>query len=265
MSSINSGINCIFANESTEEHSVIMCSGFGSTSRTGNNESRTLVTSKNIQGELFNFHGVKYDSPLTFDIILVNVDYNYNGIYIDAYKERELKKWLLKDDRYWFSVEQDDLANIEYYCTCSKCEILDCGSYSGALLCTFECDTYHAWSNLISKTYTTSNNTYNTKLNMDIDFDKYCVYPSLQIKSLGSGDISIANSTTSEIISITGCVTNEQIVLECVNDVVSSTSSNIIGRWNKNTISLVEGLNNLVLTGNFSLTISYRLPIRVGA
>lgn len=258
---INDGSSLIFANQSSDEYGVGIASGFGSTSRTGNSENRNVITTQNIFNNQFNIHGVKYDSPLPFDLILYNLD----ETYINADKERTLKKWLFKNNYNWLQIDQPDLSNISYFCIATKIELLDFGTYTGALLVQFQADSPWAWSNLIKKTYTTVNSTLNVNLNMDFDFDEYLLYPTLQITSLADGNISITNSTTNESISITGCITNESIILECSNDKISSSGSNIISRWNKNTISMKEGLNQLVLTGNFKLVMSYRLPIRVGA
>lgn len=261
MSSINSGIDFIYANETSEEHGVMLVSSVASTSRSGNIESRNIITTRNLLGEIFNFHGVSYDDPLVFDIILVKSD----GTFMDNDKERELKKWLMKNKRHWLQIEQNDLADIQYYSIGTKAEIIDVGLNSTGLRVEFSCDTYHAWSNLKTKTYT-STSTLSFGFNSVVDFDEYIILPNLKITCLGSGTVSIKNNTTNETILITECTNGETIYLDCLTDKISSSTGNvIIGRWNKQTISIVENLNQLTLTGNFKLELSYRLPIRVGA
>jgi hypothetical protein len=46
---------------------------------------------------------------------------------------------------------------------------------------------------------------------------------------------------------------------------IKTTNGQLIGRWNKRFITLRDGYNNISLSGNFTLKLSYRLPIRVGA
>jgi hypothetical protein len=142
--------------------------------------------------------------------------------------------------------------------------LLNVSSYTGAMKVTFQWDAPWAWSDIKKKSYI-CNSTLNLGLNLDIDFDQYLIQPTLQIKALANGIINIKNTTTNETIEFTGCVANEEIILECDSDKIVSSQGNIISRWNKNTISLKQGINNIVLTGNFSMTMSYRLPIRVGA
>jgi hypothetical protein len=58
MSSINSAINFIYGNISSEEMGVFLASGFGSTTRSTGNETRTIIRSKNVSQREFSFHGV---------------------------------------------------------------------------------------------------------------------------------------------------------------------------------------------------------------
>jgi hypothetical protein len=262
MSSINDAVRMIYGDWVSDEYEMLLISQIGSTSRSGNVENRNIVTTTNMLGNYFNFHGVKYDQPLEFDLLLVNSD---GGTYIDNYKERALKKGLMKNKRQWLSIDQTGLENISFYCICNSCELVDVGMRTAALKCNFVCDAPWAWSELKRKEYTTVSNTLSFKLSPYFDFDEYVCLPNLTVQSLGSGTISIANNTTSETLSFTGCTTGEIIKYETQSDKISSTATNIISRWNKKGISIVENDNNFVLTGNFKLTVEYRLPVRVGA
>lgn len=257
---INDGIRFIYANQSSDEFGVQLCTSFDSTTRSSGEESRTLVTTKSPYSDIFNFHYASYTEPLVFDLIIYNTD----NTWIDANKERTLKKWLLKDDRYWLQIDQDDLADIMYFATVSKAEMLNVGAYCGSMMVTFECDSYHAWSGLRKKTYTTVNGTLSFNFNSNVDFDNYILSPVLIITPTLDGNISIINETTGETLTINNCVTTEVLTIDCATDKPkSSTNQLVIDRWNKNTISFKEGLNKMVLTGNFILELRYRLPIRV--
>lgn len=258
MSSITNGVRFMFGGETSDEHEVILCNTFNSTTRSPNIENRTLVTSKNLSGA-FNFHGIRYDEPLVFDFIIAKED----ATYIDIEKERELKKWLLKNKRQWLQIDQDGLDDIVYYCIITKAEILNVGAYSGGMLLTAECDSYYAYSNLVCKSYMVSG-ALNFDINLDLDFDELSLYPLFIITPSANGDITIANNSTNQTVKIKNCVPAETIILENSSDKIKSSANRlIIDSWNKETISLKDKLNTFTLTGNFKLELQYRLPIRV--
>lgn len=259
---INNGISFLYNGQSSEEFGISLASSFGSVSRTGNSENRNIITTKNSFTNLFNFHYIQYNEPLKFDIIIYNID----GSWIDAYKERQLKKWLLNSKPSWFQVDQDDLSDVFYWAIGTSCEIIDVGVYSGGMKVSFQTMEPWAWSGLRKKSYTTSNGTLTFNLNMDLDYDDYIVYPQIVATSLGTGNISIKNNTTNELITITGCVLNEVITIDCKNDKVKTNLNTVmLDRWNKVTLGINENINNFTLSGNFSMQLIYRLPIRIGA
>lgn len=261
MSSINDGINFIYANRCSDEYEVQLYTSIDSTTRSSSGERRTLVTSKNAYKNTTDLHGVKYDEPLVFDLIIGNSD----GTFIDAYKERELKKWLLKNNRNWLQIDQDDIASISYHCIATEAQLIDVGAYTGALLVTFQCDSPNAYSSLYKKSYTTSSGTLTFNLNNNTDYDDYILCPKVIIKPSSNGNISIKNNTTNKTITINNCVTTETITLDSKNDIIESSNSRIlIDKWNKNFLELISGINNITLTGNFLLQLEYRLPIRIG-
>jgi len=261
MSSMNKGIRFIYGDTVSDEMGVSLASSIGSTSKGTNVESRSLITTKNASNNIFNFHGVKYDNPLQFDIIIYNID----GSWIDCNQERTLKKWLLKNKRQWFQLDQEDLSDIQFFVIAVSAELIDVGTFSGGMKIVFEADAPWAWSRLKKKSYTTVGNTLSFNLNSIVDFDEYIIYPTLVVSSLGKTNISIKNNTSNEEVIITSCILNEKIIIECSSDKMSSTNTNIITRWNKQNLGIIEGINNFTLTGNFKVEFQYRNPIRVGA
>jgi hypothetical protein len=263
MATLNNAIDFIFAEEASIEHGYYIVSSVGSTTFTSGDESRSLVTTKSPFKEIFDLHYVNDDSPLEFDFIVVKSD-EINR-YIDANDERILKKWLLKKKREWLQFDQEDLADTNYYVIISKIEKVDIATYTAAYKCHCICDCSHAWSNLRKKNYTSSG-TYNFSLNSVVDYDEYIIYPKLIISPTQNGTVKIKNNTTNEEIAINNCVTTEQILLDCLTDKIQSSNGRIIiSDWNKQTLGIKEGLNSFSLTGNFNLSMQYRLPVRVGA
>jgi len=132
------------------------------------------------------------------------------------------------------------------------------------MLITFLADSSHAWSDLKKKTYTTSNGGLTFSLNEVFDYDDYIVYPTLIITPTINGNITISNTTTNETITLSNCITTEVITLDCKTDKIKSSNSRVmLDNWNKQTISIKEGKNNFVITGNFKMETRYRRPIRV--
>lgn len=260
MSSINSGIDFIYGNQSSTEFGVSLASGFGSITRSSSSETRSIIRSKNISDRSYSFHGVKYDSPLSFDLIIYNTD----GSFIDTYKERELKKWLMSDNEQWLQIDQDDHSDLFYFCIGVSAELLDVGTYSGGMKINFECNSNGAWSSIKPKTYTTVNGLLDFKINIDADYNNEIIKPSLIITSNSTGTITIKNNTRNESIIISNCIVGEQIVLDGDNGKISTTNGILLDKWNKKFLKLQDSINDITLTGNFSMKLSYRLPIRVG-
>lgn len=264
MATRNDAINLIFAGESSSERGYFIASSVGSTSFTSGDENRNLVTSKSIFKDTFDLHYVNDDSPLEFDFILVKVD--EDNRYIDANDERYLKKWLLKNKREWLFFEQDDLYDTGYFCIINTIEKVDVSTYTAAYRCHVICDSSHAWTSLKKKNYTCVD-TLTFNFNSSVDYDDYILYPSLTIKptSITAETITIKNNTTDETITLDNCIDTETIFLDCKTDKIKSSSGRImLTDWNKKTIGFQEGNNSVSLTGNFTMEMNYRLPVRVG-
>lgn len=261
MASINDGVDIIYGNHNNAEFGVKLATAFSSTTRSGNVETREIITSYNPSNKTFGFHGIKYNSPNTFDLIL----YNEDGTFIDVDQERQLKKWLMTSKYNWLDVNQDSLNAISYYCIATQCTILDVGAYSGAMLVSFQTDSNSAWSNMNTKQYSVSG-TQSFKLYMDTDYDDELILPTVTIIPTSNGNISIKNVTRNEEIIINNCVLGEVIILDSFSGKISTTSNDLlIDRWNKRYLKLQDEYNNILLTGDFNLTIQYRQQIRVGA
>jgi len=258
---INKGVKFVYANRTIDEFAMGLASAIGSISRSGNVEDRNIITTQNVFSNRFNLHGIKYDKPLTFDLIL----YKEDSSFINANEERTLKKWLLCNRYDWLYVyDQADLSSVYYYCIASSAEMIDVGVYSGGLKITFICDAPWAYSELIKRNYTCTS-TLSLKLNTPIDFNQMIVYPSIVITALSNGNITINNNTTGDSVVFNNCTNGEVIKVDFDADKISSTKDNIISRWNKKSFGFCDGLNDITLNGNFKITIEYRLPIRVGA
>jgi phage-related protein len=258
MATIN-GLNCIFANQSSEEFGVKM--GFiGSNNRDSNDEQWNLVQTKNVVQEIFNYHGKYSSEPLQFKLTFFNDD----GSYIDADKQEDLKNWLIRDDFSWLVVDQEDLCDKEFRCTGLSVGLEDVGLRNAGLTVQMTCDCNHAWTGIRTKPYS-STTTASYQFINPAKFNKYIVYPQLTITPTSNGDITVKNNTTNRTMSILNCVTTETIYIDCRNEIIkSSNGRNLLDDFNKYFLELIQGNNSLTLTGAFTMKMEYRLPVRIG-
>jgi phage-related protein len=252
--------NFIYANRTSEEFGVILCD-IGTVNTESNDEESQIITSTTPFIDTWNFHGLEKTAPLQYKLTICNKD----GSFIDSYKERDLKKWLCKKKRFWLQIDQDDMYDIFYNCIFINPRKISIGKYSGGMTFDVICDSGHAWSSLKQKTYTTSSGTLTFNLNNSNDYDEYELKPLFEITPLINGNLSITNNTTNNTLTLNNCVTSESIIIDNLKNIIKSSSGRVLlDDWNKKFIYLKNGINNITLTGNFSIKISYRLPIRVG-
>ena len=249
----------LFANETSDSYGTFR--GYiGSVNEDSNDEEASLVTTTNSFKDTWDFHYKNKVNPLQFTITLIKSD----GTYFDSHEERALKKWLVKEKREWLQIDQDDLGDIMFYCHLINPRKVNVGANTCGLEVTCVCDCGHAWSGLNKKTYN-SVTSLNFSFNSVVDFDDYIIYPSIKITINGGTTVSIKNNTSNETLTIGDCSVGEVIEIDCGKDKLkSSTNRVLLSNWNKQMLSIVEGINSFTLTGNFSVDIMYRLPIRVG-
>lgn len=249
----------LFANQTSDSYGLFK--GYiGSIDEDSNDEEATLVTTTNNFKDTWDFHYKNKSNPLQFPLTLIKSD----GTYFNSYEERAIKKWLVKEKREWLQIDQDDLSGINFYCHLINPRKVNVGAETAGLQFQVICDSGFAWSELKKKSYK-SITSLNFSFNNIVDYDNYILYPQLKIKVNGGTTISIKNNTTNEALSINGCSVGEVIEIDCGKDKLkSSTNRVLLSSWNKQMLSIIEGLNSFTLTGNFELDIIYRLPIRVG-
>lgn len=251
--------NFLYANESSEKYGVILCSIGTDNTDTNDEESNDLLSTTPYK-DTWDFHGIEKTSPLKFKITIAKCD----GTYFDSYEVIAIRKWLCKKKRDWLQVYQSDLSDIYYYCSLTNPRPVSIGMRSAGLEFDVTCDAPYAWSKLYEKTYT-STSSAQLQLNLFSGFDEYITHPILTITATGAGEISITNTTINKVLTIKECTTNEVIYLDCRNYKIKSSNGRVLlDNWNKNILDLVDGVNNITLTGKFTLKIQYRTPKRIG-
>lgn len=233
---------------------------FDSNGRNSNEGKTTLIQSKTPFKESWDHHKSIPSEQLTFKIAVVNKD----GSYIDANKQEVIKGWLDTGKLGWLQFNQEDLYNKYYYCIINNPEPIDVGMQNAGYGFNVTCDCNHAWSKLYTNSYSSTTSTTFSIIN-NVLVNEYTIEPYITVKSNNNGNISIKNNTTNVTLSINNCTSNEIINIDCKNNKqASSTGRILLDSWNKNYLKLIKGVNNVTLTGNFSMTLSYRLPVMVG-
>lgn len=253
------GYNFIYANQSSDEYGIFMCD-IGSINASSNDEASELITSTTPFTDRWHFHGLQKSAPLQFKITIARAD----GKFIDADFEEELKEWLCQDEFGWLQVDQEDMFGKFYFCIMTNVEKNDIARRTGGLTFQITCDSGRAWSDLKRQAYT-SNGSLTFNFYNSAKYKKHVLNPTLIITPTSSGSISIKNNTTDQTVTINNCVANETITLDCDNEMAESSNGRVlVNDWNVEFLGMQKGANNITLTGNFKLTIEYRIPVRVG-
>jgi len=259
------GWRFIFNDKSSDEYGVLLVYGFSSSqSSNQSNDEETVILTEKIKGsDKFRLIGVEYPNPLRFQIAICNED----GSFIDAYKQRQLKKWLCRKDEYhWLKVYQDDLNDVRYHCMITYSNMENVGAMTAGMYFNVQCDSPFAYTSEKIKTYTCTNSVLNFDFYYDSDFEKEdnLYRPTLIITSATNGTIEVKNNTINESLRFTNCTNGEIITVS--EDGTPSTTANrvIIDDWNYGDFYLVDGKNSITISGNCTLKIIYYYKIRVG-
>lgn len=249
----------LYANESSDFYGVFLCS-IGSVNTDTNDEESNLILSTTPYKDTWDFHGMEKVAPLQFNITIAKCD----GTFFDAFEMIQIRKWLCKNNLNWLQVDQSDISDAYYFCSMTNPRPVDVGRRNAGLEFTVTCNSPYAWTKLYDKTYT-STTTKQLQINIFSGFDEYAIRPILTIKPKVAGNISIKNITTNKILTFNDCKSNEIITLDCRNyKMKSSLGRVLLDSWNKNILELIDGVNDIVLTGNFTFQIQYRIPKRIG-
>jgi phage-related protein len=254
--------NFIFNGTSNEEFGVILCK-FDSTSSSSNDEETEITTSKTYGSDIFHLVNIDYTNPLRFTLTICKQD----GTYFNSEEQRSIKKWLCRTDGYhWLYIDQDDLYDIRYRVIISFGEMVDISGRNGGMTFNVQCDSPFPYSHekIVSRTCNSGTLTFDVFNDSDFAEADKILYPNIVITSATTGNISIKNNTTNEEMLFTNCLNGEVITI--TEDEIPSTTANrtIIDYWNYNSIYFVDGLNNVTISGNCTVKLTYSSPKRVG-
>lgn len=217
------------------------------------------------------FYGTKIEGKLSFQLTFgINVERLDNGEYLSRSELEAIASWLTGKDSYrWLYIEQEDLSQIGYKCLVTSLDIIENGSYPFAFRASFECDGPYAY--LPEQVFEFSvNGTKNVQIMNGSSHNGFYM-PELEITFSGTGKRNMSiqnNSDDARIFSLTDMpnavtsvdVDNEHQVLH-----IDGESLNPYQYFNFKFFRLVNGLNELTLTGKGSVKIICRFPVNVGS
>jgi phage-related protein len=181
-------------------------------------------------------------------------------------KRREIINWLFKKEYKIF--RSLDFPNIAYYCIATgDAKITLASMLKGYFTINFRCDASHGWSYPVNtQFYDLSNNDTYTILEIEnIGNIKPYHYPEVEFLLQGdSTGITIQNlSDSGRIFEFTNLTMGENIYVD--NDkqrIITSLSDTYrLDNFNKNWLRLVQGANQLKITGKCTLQIRCQFPI----
>lgn len=214
-------------------------------------ESRTVKRIQPIH------HGVKYhENPLEFKIV-------FGGVKpLDRYEIERIGYWLTGHQDYqWLQIMQADMAHLRYRCLITELTPLSAGDQIYAFEATVRCDCPYAYGLPFEKNFEITGETSIVFRNESSVRDY--LKPVLHFTpNTGTSQIQIINHSDAdrEFLIAELPASDLEIVVDNNNGIIQETTFdyNLYGGFNNHFFRLVPGDNELVVTGDGTLTISGR-------
>lgn len=228
-------------------------------------------TESNYDGSKWYSISNKYKEPLEFTMQLIkNPCFNTDEkMYFTKDESRAILSWLCSPHDYKpFSVDDEFYYGMNFRAKFINPQYKIIGERICGFEITIKFERPYALSDDIKYQKTFSTNGTMTLYNHSDEFDK-CLYPQqVIITALSDGNISLHNDNDNQYISteFTNCISNEVIIMNCEDRIISSTntSAHIMERFNKNWIRLSHGKNLFTVTGNCKVEFNYNEIRRIG-
>lgn len=214
------------------------------------------------------FYGVKQDRPLSFSLVFGADDYMLDReTPLTRPQVAKIAEWLTGHSTMkWLSIIQRDLVCVRYKCYISDLRLITWGGHPWAFQCTVTCDSPFAYLATEEREYVVDGS-----LSVDIDnISSYKGYyrPTIKIITGQSGNVVITNSSDGGYtFQLSNLPANRTIVIDNENQIITDLTfgDNMYPKFNFNFFRMKQGCNNLVMTGDFTVTFYLSFPIDVGA
>lgn len=254
--------NFEYAGEFLKDKGYIICnpntsSGFDTVA---SDSQRTFNTQSLFNGKLFELTTSTYEDrvEITFCICKHTCQSSDEPIPITAPESRELKRWLNRPSFHRFKLIQPDWSDI-YMEGSFNVKNVECMGKIYMLELTFVSNRPFSLHEPVIYNFSTtsSNNTYTI---FDISDEIGYIYPDIEIKCLGAGDLKISNSNEERVTVIKNC-SNEEIIT-FTKDLIMSTSlvsHKIQNDFNYQFLRISNSYDNRKNTLTFSLPVQVSL------
>lgn len=214
-------------------------------------------------------YGAKYADVLAPSCSVVHTD----GSDFTTAQKRDFLKWLTGSrELKWLRIigydypefDEDEAANI----LCRITNVLEqkIGDRTVGFTIEWTANSPYAFSDIVEiSEEITGESTIEIDNDGDESFDY--VYPVITFEnSQAEGSLSIENATTNKTLSIENLGENEIITIDNLNQIITTDSTyRVFGDdFNRVWFKLAPGENTVSVTGNGSINIKYRLPLKVG-
>lgn len=245
----------------------------------------TMTSSMNRYRHRVNMYGINYDSVLGFTLQLIKNPCNSEMNQVMDQKElmftrsdiREIAAWLTSpiSPRLFHMTDYDD--NIEndeydYFGVFTDVEAADNGFY--CLECTFECTTPYALSGEQTAVIDSGSGVVT---NESDEYEDY-VYPQIIINptstALSPYNITLTNvSDDNRSVTLKNMKRGDTVTMDCEKMTIKNKSGSLMSfedididgidyiYW----FRLLHGDNTISVTGDATVTFTYRYPVKVGA
>lgn len=270
-----------YDNHSSEEHSLIIASF------EQNTEIPMGLSREILKGEMNRFRtspnhmGTSYQDVLSFNITVVKNPSNHDSqkeLYFTEDEVDEINAWLTSPDYptlfHMYDYEEETYKKYDYFGLFTDVQTNEVAGYIVGLTYTLTTNSPYAFTNIITKEFECLGET-NITINVNTSERKREIYPIIKLlpsgNELGRVNIQIKNVTdNNRVLNLN--VLKEPITIDCgkskIYDSVGLLSFEDLGvsdidylYW----VKLYHGTNNLVITGDTTITFEYREPRKVGA
>ena len=259
------GSEFTFAGESSLMYGLRIYSTVNSNSQSdvsfGNKAS---ITETRINNRIQPIHfGVNYhDDPLSFNLIFGSLK------ALSRFDLEEISLWLTGyQDYQWLSIGQADLSHVQFRCLITDLTPITIGNLPYAFQATVTCDCPYAYSYPFEYTYEINGET--SILFTNKSTTREYLKPDLYyVSGSGTTSLSIVNADDdNREFLIEDIPTISYVSVDNTNGIIKDEKLgyNLYGGFNFNFFRLVQGDNNLTVTGTGTLTISGRFLHNVAA
>ena len=256
------GLSFIFDGIASERYGLYIfnINGNGNDSSPSGNRL-SLLTDKVSGNYKHDILDINEDEPLEFKLVF--------GSFkpLTRHEVRVIHNWLRKNEYKKLQIVQPDMKELHYNCIMHDSVIKQINSVPYAFEYTVICDSPFAWEE--EKTYrypTITSQTINHYNSSDIPT---YIRPQIKFKSTSSSNtVMIENmSNNGWVTKIEGLGANEIVTINNEEEFIGTDRRpNILQNFNCGWLELVQGMNELRITGNVSdFEITYANARRVGA